>query len=659
MTSANYGTETVSYTYDKSGNRLTQVSSVDGTTTYTIAANSNQLNSRSLVPEDSDFSTMNYTYDTEGKLTQRSEGTDSDAFSYGFGSQLKQIQKTRNGAVTQTLTYAYDGSGQRVKVTDSGGTRYFLYDGMMPVLELDSNKKVTASYLYGADGVVYRRKHIAAAHWHFDEGNGTVLHDVDGRNNGTLGDGDTNKTPAWGLEGGGSLLFDGTNDLVKVPDSDALDLVGSKLTLSCWVKRSAAASGNLVKKANASNGYRLWITATGALQFEVLIGGTTKSVTSTTTIPLNTWKHVAARYDGSELRAFIGGTIEAATTAATGSLVATTEALWLGYYDSTSHHLNGYLDDVSIYDRALSDTEVTNLSNNQMGRYEYHHVNALGSNIVLTDDDQNVIVRYEYDVFGAIRSEVGTSDNPRKFTGKEYESDVKLYYFAARYYDPYIGRFTQRDPIGDGLNWYIYAANNPLKFIDPTGLEWIWVDGEFYYRVPWWEKLLNAIRRATGMPPIDPNDSLPGGFPEPPRGVIVGDPDVPKVDTDALLFATLIKILFDFVSPSHEAQLGSDRGLKDEIDRRGGYENLGEPGRGGDVRHLEGGKDHAEGFFRHLAGDREIKPLKDNRTGQIKGLRGTDPDGNHITYRPVSSKGGPPTVGANENGREIKLKFIR
>ena len=81
-----------------------------------------------------------------------------------------------------------------------------------------------------------------------------------------------------------------------------------------------------------------------------------------------------------------------------------------------------------------------------------------------------MLVRYEYDVFGAIRSEVGTSDNPRKFTGKEYESDVKLYYYGARYYDPYIGRFTQRDPIGDGLNWYAYAANNPLKFVDPTGL---------------------------------------------------------------------------------------------------------------------------------------------------------------------------------------------
>ena len=476
LTSANYGDETVSYTYDKSGNRLTQVSSIDGTTTYTVATNSNQLTYRSLVPEDTDFSTMNYTYDAEGKLTKRSEGTDADAFTYGFGSQLKQIQKKRNNTVTQTLSYAYDGGGKRVKVTDSRGTRYFLYDGLMPVLELDSSKNITASYLYGGNGVVYRRKPVAAAYWHFDEGKGTVAHDIDNRNDGTLGGGDANKAPAWSSEGGGSLLFDGTDDVLKVPDSDGLDLDGDGLTLSCWVKRSSASSGNLVKKADASNGYRLWITASGAVQFEVLFSGTTKTVTSATTIPLNTWKHVVARYNGSKLRVFIDGATDRAKTAATDSLAATTEPLWLGYYDATNHHFHGYLDDVSIYDRSLSNGEINKLSNNRAGRYEYHHTNALGSNIVLTDDGKNVDARYYYDAFGAVRSETDTTDNVRKFTGKEYESDVKLYYFAARYYDPHIGRFTQRDPAGDGVNWYVYGSNNPMKFVDPTGLAIIFSD---------------------------------------------------------------------------------------------------------------------------------------------------------------------------------------
>ena len=247
-------------------------------------------------------------------------------------------------------------------------------------------------------------------------------------------------------------------------DSETLDLVGNTLTLSYWVKRQGVRGETLLKKADSSHGYQLTVTATGTLQFEIRLAGTSKTVTSTTTIPLNQWKHVAAWYDGSAVRVFINGTID---TAATGALTATTEPLFLGG-DTT--HLNGTLDEVSIFDSALTDAEITNLTNNRAGRYEYHHQNALGSNIVLTDGKKNVLARYEYDVFGAVRSETGTSTNVRKFTGKEWEEDVKLYYYSARYYDPYIGRFTQRDPIGQGVNWYAYAMNNPLAFIDPTGL---------------------------------------------------------------------------------------------------------------------------------------------------------------------------------------------
>ena len=196
--------------------------------------------------------------------------------------------------------------------------------------------------------------------------------------------------------------------------------------------------------------------------------GQDTTVTSTTTLPLHQWTHVAARYDGAQLRIFINGTLDTATTAATGTLSATTEPVFIG---GGYNHFHGYLDDISIYNRALSDSEITDLVNDVDKRYEYHHLNALGSNIVLTDDNQNVLARYEYDVFGAIRAETGTNADTRKFTGKEFDADSNLYYYRARYYDPYIGRFTQRDPIGDGVNWYAYTYNNPLKFIDPTGLQ--------------------------------------------------------------------------------------------------------------------------------------------------------------------------------------------
>ena len=102
-------------------------------------------------------------------------------------------------------------------------------------MELDATKNITAAYLYGADGVVYRRKHTAIAHWHFDEGSGTVAYDVDGGHNGTLGDGNAQNTPAWSTDGG--LTFDGINDKIKVEDSDTLDLATDTFIIMVKTKR--------------------------------------------------------------------------------------------------------------------------------------------------------------------------------------------------------------------------------------------------------------------------------------------------------------------------------------------------------------------------------------------------------------------------------------
>ncbi len=44
------------------------------------------------------------------------------------------------------------------------------------------------------------------------------------------------------------------------------------------------------------------------------------------------------------------------------------------------------------------------------------------------------------------------------------------YYYNARWYDAETGRFITEDPIRDGLNWYVYTSNNPIKYIDPTGM---------------------------------------------------------------------------------------------------------------------------------------------------------------------------------------------
>jgi RHS repeat-associated protein len=75
-------------------------------------------------------------------------------------------------------------------------------------------------------------------------------------------------------------------------------------------------------------------------------------------------------------------------------------------------------------------------------------------------------------------SATGSTPNPYRFVGASgYITDPSgLQQLGARFYWPELGRFLQQDPIGDGMNWYAYAYNNPLIFIDPLGLCWTALD---------------------------------------------------------------------------------------------------------------------------------------------------------------------------------------
>jgi RHS repeat-associated protein len=76
-----------------------------------------------------------------------------------------------------------------------------------------------------------------------------------------------------------------------------------------------------------------------------------------------------------------------------------------------------------------------------------------------------------YDEFG-VTFESTPGFQPFGFAGGIYDADTKLVHFGAREYDPSIGRFLTKDPLGlgGGLNVYDYAANDPVNLIDPSGL---------------------------------------------------------------------------------------------------------------------------------------------------------------------------------------------
>lgn len=108
---------------------------------------------------------------------------------------------------------------------------------------------------------------------------------------------------------------------------------------------------------------------------------------------------------------------------------------------------------------------------------EYLLADALGSTRNLTDSTGSVVKSLEYDVFGSIRTQSGTASTGFKFTGEQTDDESGLIFLRARYYDPEIGRFISKDPhpgyadISQSLNRYIYVQNNPINFIDPSGLD--------------------------------------------------------------------------------------------------------------------------------------------------------------------------------------------
>ena len=113
----------------------------------------------------------------------------------------------------------------------------------------------------------------------------------------------------------------------------------------------------------------------------------------------------------------------------------------------------------------------------QPAKILFYHTDHVGSSNVITDSNATVVERTEYYPFGLIRYHLAAPfDSSYKFVGKERDKETGLDYFAARYYSPVTCRFISVDPLVEtgrsfkNLHAYSYGNNNPLSFVDITGL---------------------------------------------------------------------------------------------------------------------------------------------------------------------------------------------
>ena len=206
----------------------------------------------------------------------------------------------------------------------------------------------------------------------FSEGSGTTVADLSGNNlTGTI------QGATWTTGGmyGSALSFNGTTSYVDLGNPTQLQLTSS-MTIEAWVKAAAnpADDGQIVAKANNNSGWQLKTTPdTGPQTFGIAVSGSSTGNTqrySTTTRALNTWYHVAGVYDATAktLSTYVNGVLS------NGSLVGTIPA---SQFNSTvnanigrrtnGYYFNGVIDEVRIYNRALSVAEIQSDMNSPLG----------------------------------------------------------------------------------------------------------------------------------------------------------------------------------------------------------------------------------------------------------------------------------------------------
>ncbi len=198
--------------------------------------------------------------------------------------------------------------------------------------------------------------------WKLDETSGLTAEDSsDFGNDGTLpemtGDEWTN-----GIVGG-ALDFDGTNDYVSVPNSSSLQIT-SALTMAGWIKAEGWGSGtdvDIIARKGEDNPNNYQLSIADGLATLYLDDGDGSGFRGDTLLNTGQWYHIAATWDGTTVRIYVDGVLDNDPPDSRGGPIDTdTRAFYIGGRSGTDL-LDGILDDVRLYNRALSEAEIQNL----------------------------------------------------------------------------------------------------------------------------------------------------------------------------------------------------------------------------------------------------------------------------------------------------------
>jgi glucose/arabinose dehydrogenase/PKD repeat protein len=191
--------------------------------------------------------------------------------------------------------------------------------------------------------------------WGFNETSGTTVADASGSGNTGTISGATRSTAG---RYGGALSFDGVNDMVTVPDANSLDLRTS-MTLEAWVRPNNVNDWRtvVIKEQPGQLVYALYASTDNRRPAGHVFTTGDRALQGPTALPVNTWSHLTMTWDGLTIRMYVNGT-QVSSSALAGTAVVSGSPLRIGGNAIWTEWFNGLIDEVRVYNRALTPAEI-------------------------------------------------------------------------------------------------------------------------------------------------------------------------------------------------------------------------------------------------------------------------------------------------------------
>jgi RHS repeat-associated protein len=464
----------ITYSYDKNGN-LTSVNDNFSALTFSYDARNRLISESNAGTPQIPQVILNYGYDGVGNvisLSDRINGTNRGTNNYSYDALHRLTQLTQSGSnvSNKRIDLTYNPLGQ--------------YDTISRYSDLSGNNLVNQStYTYDSLNRLERLAHnngssdIAFYDFEYDPASRiNKITDIDGVTDYTYDDRDQltganhsdadNPDETYQYDANGNRINSGIHGENYVTGD------GNRLLSDGVYHYEYDAEGNMMKRTNIATG------AVQEYQWDYrnrMIAVIDKDSNG------NETQKVEFTYDALDRR--ISKTVDT-TPATTGDGVVT-----YFVYDGEDVHLeftdndgvNG-ANQPQLSQRYLHGAGVDQViaQEDNEGNVIWLLTDHLGTIRDLVDDKGDVINHLVYDSFGQVITESDPNIDTRYlFTGREWDEEIGLYYYRARYYDAEIGRFISEDPIGfaelartspGNINTYSYVLNQPLVFKDPLGL---------------------------------------------------------------------------------------------------------------------------------------------------------------------------------------------